>query len=99
MGCLVDLFIDCTCRDVALAGPVTDPIRDMALHAHPPRGGRNRSRDHSYDRVGFLPRRPGKADFVDRAVHLLDRLTPLRAYRQADVHIAPAIRSYGGPQG
>src|SRR6185436_4088860 len=99
MGRPVDLFLDCTCCHVTLAGSVKDSLRDMALHAHPACRGRNHSGDDSYDRVGFLPCRPEEASFVDRVVHLLDLPTALRAYRQAAVHIASAIRGYGGSQG
>src|SRR6516165_2236562 len=99
MGRLVDLFIDCTGCDVTLAGPVKDPLRNMAFHAHPAGGGGNRRGHHSHDRMGFLPWRPGEAGSVDRVVHLLDLPAALRADRQAAVYTAPAVRCYGGPQG
>src|SRR5215470_8316464 len=97
MGCPVDLFVDCACCDVTLAGSVKDPLRDMAFHTHPARRGRNRSRDDSYDRVGLLPQRPEEASIVDRVVHLLDRLTNLCACHKAVVLTASAIRYHGGP--
>jgi hypothetical protein len=79
-GLIVHICIDCACCDVALARSVKDPLRDMAFHAHPARGGRSRCGDHSYDRVGLLPWRPEETGFVDWVVHLLDLPTALRAH-------------------